>query len=92
MKFVRNAAWSLAGAGLALAAVAAASPAQHAFAPHHPHSELSSDMPFTPARNATASLVSDAKWQRIESMAALPNYQLRIKQPKLCDANTTQYS
>ncbi|KAJ2500988.1 hypothetical protein GGH96_002305 [Coemansia sp. RSA 1972] len=92
MKFVRNAARSLAAAGLALAAVAAASPAQHAFAPHHPHSELSSDMPFTPARNATASLVSDAKWQRIESMAALPNYQLRIKQPKLCDANTTQYS
>ncbi|KAJ2306329.1 hypothetical protein IWW55_001508, partial [Coemansia sp. RSA 2706] len=92
MKFACNAAGSLAVAGLVLAIAAAASPAQHVFASHHQHGDIRADAAASGGRDATASLVSDAKWQRIESMEALPNYQLRIKQPKLCDTNTTQYS
>ncbi|KAJ2001697.1 hypothetical protein H4R26_003996 [Coemansia thaxteri] len=81
-----------AAAGLILAARAAASPAQHPFLAHHDVLPAFFDTGFPAARNATPSLVSNAKWSKIETMAALPNYQLRIKQPKLCAENTTQYS
>ncbi|KAJ2851022.1 hypothetical protein IWW36_001449 [Coemansia brasiliensis] len=92
MKFICDVGKSLAAAALAVNAVVAASPAQHVFAPFQkPLEALSSSSPLS-SRPATASLVDDAKWQRIESMAALPNYQLRIKQPHLCETNSTQYS
>ncbi|KAI9501061.1 Alpha/Beta hydrolase protein [Coemansia spiralis] len=91
---------SLAAAGLLLAvafspAPVAASPAQHVFLPQHSsflHGSLLQQPPFPPSRTASADLVSDSKWSRIETMDALPDYQLRIKQPSLCDKNTTQYS
>ncbi|KAJ2901417.1 hypothetical protein GGI21_004698, partial [Coemansia aciculifera] len=87
---------TLAAAGLAMAVAAVASPAQqHPFLAHHNDSfddVASFTLPMFPARNATPSLANNAKWSKIETMAALPNYQLRIKQPKLCAANTTQYS
>ncbi|KAJ1889258.1 hypothetical protein LPJ66_008134, partial [Kickxella alabastrina] len=87
-----SAARLFAAAGLILATITAASPAQHAFIAHPELHHVSPSTDFSAARNATSSLLSDSKWTRIESMSALPNYQLRIKQPKLCETNTTQYS
>ncbi|KAJ2797224.1 hypothetical protein H4R20_005259 [Coemansia guatemalensis] len=91
MKLASSAVWSFAVAGLALATGVAASPAQHVFAPHRPEAP-ETNAAVSPVRHATPSLVDSAKWERIESMAALPNYQLRVKQPKLCETNATQYS
>ncbi|KAJ1847218.1 hypothetical protein LPJ73_004309 [Coemansia sp. RSA 2703] len=80
-------------AALALVAVVAATPAQHAFiAPHDVHAIPQSSPEAPAARIASPELVSSNKWTKIETMEALPNYQLRIKEPKLCDTNTTQYS
>ncbi|KAJ1838322.1 hypothetical protein LPJ57_011166, partial [Coemansia sp. RSA 486] len=89
-----NSGWKLSLAGLVFAATAVvATPAQHAFVAHHEavHSN-SSASEFPPVRGASASLASTNKWTKIETMEALPNYQLRIKEPKLCNTNTTQYS
>ncbi|KAJ2663985.1 hypothetical protein IWW48_000997 [Coemansia sp. RSA 1200] len=84
---------------LGLAAGSVASPSkQHAFLPHHdsfdslPNDPLSSGSSLPPYRAASPDLVSDTKWTRISTMDALPHHQLRITQPKLCDANATQYS
>ncbi|KAJ2157796.1 hypothetical protein GGF46_004240, partial [Coemansia sp. RSA 552] len=79
-------------AALVLAALVAvgARPSQHVFAPHSPEPAANGELPAS--RDASPGLVSDAKWARIEAMEALPNYQLRIKQPELCDTNVTQYS
>ncbi|KAJ2717218.1 hypothetical protein H4R19_000162 [Coemansia spiralis] len=82
----------LAAAGLVLAAGAAASPAQHVFGPLHESLSNTLGGSYPPPRTADLGLSSSTKWQRIESMAALPNYQLRIKQPQLCESNGTQYS
>ncbi|KAJ2823395.1 hypothetical protein FBU31_004297 [Coemansia sp. 'formosensis'] len=82
-----------------MAAAVAATPAQqHPFLAHHGFSDdaaaaaASFGAPLFPERKATPSLVSSSKWSKIATMAAVPNYQLRIKEPKLCAANTTQYS
>ncbi|KAJ2613844.1 hypothetical protein H4S08_002011, partial [Coemansia sp. RSA 1365] len=93
MKLASSAVWSFAVASLALATGAAASPAQHVFAPHRPQPlEADAVVGTSPVRHAKPSLVSSTKWERIESMTTLPNYQLRVKQPKLCETNATQYS
>ncbi|KAJ2720100.1 hypothetical protein GGI07_004812 [Coemansia sp. Benny D115] len=82
---------SLAAMGLVLATAVVASPAQqHFFGGHHEAPEASS--PSTSSRVASANLVNMDKWTRITSMEALPNFQLRIKEPNLCAPNTTQYS
>ncbi|KAJ2804834.1 hypothetical protein H4R20_002352 [Coemansia guatemalensis] len=80
-------------AGLSLVASAAASPAQHVFIPNRPQApEPGAEATVLPAHHTVFSPTSSAKWERIESMGALPGQQLRIKQPRLCDANVTQYS
>ncbi|KAJ1827417.1 hypothetical protein LPJ56_001672 [Coemansia sp. RSA 2599] len=91
MKLLYGSASALAGLVLAATAVVA-SPAQHPFVAHHEAHDASSASEFPPARGASASLASANKWTKIETMEALPNYQLRIKEPKLCSTNTTQYS
>ncbi|KAJ2689454.1 hypothetical protein IWW39_001479 [Coemansia spiralis] len=77
-----------------MAVAVAATPAQqHPFMAHHGLSDPASfGTPLHPARNATPSLVGDSKWSKVTTMAALPNFQLRIKKPQLCALNTTQYS
>ncbi|KAJ1949734.1 hypothetical protein FBU59_001011 [Linderina macrospora] len=84
---------SLLALAASLASLAEASPAQHVFQPHL--GGLTGHLPGSSmgsAREPTVGLLSDSKWSKIETMAALPNYQLRIKQPHLCATNTTQYS
>ncbi|KAJ2862817.1 hypothetical protein GGI22_002099 [Coemansia erecta] len=87
---------TLAVTGLLLATASSASPTQqHPFLPHH--GSLSDVFApgmssLTPPRTASADMVSNSKWDRITAMDALPNYQLRIKQPNICQTNTTQYS
>lgn len=92
MKFLT----SIATLTLSAAVLVDASPArqQHPFvAPHNQAHQPHNMAGFTSSpRKPSPSLMNTSKWTRIESMAALPNFQLRIKQPKLCDTNTTQYS
>ncbi|KAJ2147651.1 hypothetical protein IW142_001529 [Coemansia sp. RSA 564] len=56
--------------------IVCAAPPQHAFMPH---------------RASTNKSLDASPWLSVTTMPALPNYQLRVKQPNLCD-NVTQYS
>ncbi|KAJ2167189.1 hypothetical protein GGF45_005695, partial [Coemansia sp. RSA 551] len=56
--------------------IVCAAPPQHAFMPH---------------RASTNKSLDAGPWLSVTTMPALPNYQLRVKQPNLCD-NVTQYS
>ncbi|KAJ2803800.1 hypothetical protein H4R20_002749, partial [Coemansia guatemalensis] len=94
MKTTSHIAWSLGVAALMQITAVAASPPQHVFALHRPQvPEPSVDAATLQAHHtASDNTSSSTKWERIESIPALPNQQLRIKQPKLCDTNLTQYS
>ncbi|KAJ1921986.1 hypothetical protein H4219_000333 [Mycoemilia scoparia] len=54
--------------------------------------------PFNPLsalqrpREAEPMLVAMQTWDQTTSMAALPEYQLRVKEPKVCDTSVQQYS
>ncbi|KAJ2162684.1 hypothetical protein GGF46_000409 [Coemansia sp. RSA 552] len=80
---------SLAVAWLALGR-ADALPGQHVFAgPQHG----AANAPAAPSgRVADPSMVDASQWTSVTTMDAIPHYQLRTKQPNLCDTNVTQYS
>ncbi|KAJ1962878.1 hypothetical protein GGI12_002390, partial [Dipsacomyces acuminosporus] len=47
---------------------------------------------ITAARFASPELVNPSQWSKVATMAAFPDYQLRVKSPKLCDPDVVQYS
>ncbi|KAJ1950743.1 hypothetical protein FBU59_000536 [Linderina macrospora] len=77
------------GALLLLATGAAATPThQHVFNQHHGGAVA----PKTSGRTANPAMVDMSQWTTVTSMDAIPNYQLRVKNPGLCDTSVNQYS
>ncbi|KAJ2390810.1 hypothetical protein GGI05_003121 [Coemansia sp. RSA 2603] len=67
-----------------------ASPArQHAFSAQQYYADT--HIPDS-GRSANPAMVDMSQWTSITKLDAIPNYQLRVKSPKLCDTNVTQYS
>ncbi|KAJ1944030.1 hypothetical protein GGF37_002382, partial [Kickxella alabastrina] len=74
-------------------AVCASSAHQHVFSAQHHYS--TEQMPASNngnSRYAEPSVAKTSQWTSITSMDAIPNYQLRVKSPQLCDNSVTQYS
>src|SRR5271154_3488402 len=77
---------------VALSAVGA-TPSQYVFNAHrHGGSTSKPATAQAPGRSANPAMVDMDQWTSVTTMDAIPNYQLRIKSPQLCDANVTQYS
>ncbi|KAJ1959690.1 hypothetical protein GGI12_004206, partial [Dipsacomyces acuminosporus] len=76
---------SIATAALTAAAVSA-SPAQHVFSlGNSPVFHEKAESSIAAARYASPELVNPSQWSKVTAMDAFPDYQLRVKSPKLCD-------
>ncbi|KAJ2720143.1 hypothetical protein GGI07_004787 [Coemansia sp. Benny D115] len=81
-------------AAVAAALLAAATAVQAALA-NQQHAFLAGSNRGRPEQEQPAQTQYDTtaeKWAMVTKMDALPNFQLRIKKPRLCDTNVTQYS